>query len=491
VLSLARVAKFFPVTYNNKDGFVIHKPEGRKHQFQESSRGLFYLDVLSRQKRKEQNDAILVMTVDDKKSCYSGRDIERAELARKLQHVLGHPSTKQLLKIIEGNQLPNCPIIKDDVIAAEDIFGKSVAGLKGKTVRQKPNIVEGVVDALPMGVVEKYRNITLAFDLMSYVNKLIFLVTISRNIRFRTAKRLTSHKETEVIQALKSVVKTYTARGFKVTEFLADGEFESLWNEVYDMGGQLNVTSNDEHVGDIERYIRTVKERARVTFHTTPFKKMPPIMIQNLIGGCVFWLNAFPQAQGISDTMSPRTIVTGKSIDYQRHCQIMFGTYAQVHEEHDNSLQSRTTGAITLRPTGNEQGGFYFMSLTTGQRLNRNHWHELPMPRDVINQVHNLARQGYAAKDLVFQFRDSAPVDEDDESAADLDYDPDHQDDDEEEDALDDDVSDSVDDDDLGDEETFNESWLTFWKLMKLQWKMLKQMRLQWKMVTSQEWNWK
>jgi hypothetical protein len=67
---------------------------------------------------------------------------------------------------------------------------------------------------------------------------------------------------------------------------------------------------------------------------------MPIIMIQHLIGNCMFWLNAFPTKQGVSNTLSPRAIVTGKKIDYHRHCKIMFGAYAQVHEEHDNSLMA-------------------------------------------------------------------------------------------------------------------------------------------------------
>jgi hypothetical protein len=259
----------------------------------------------------------------------------------------------------------------------------------------------------------------------------------------------------DVVRALKEVVSLYKARGFQVDVFLADGEFEPLRQHVHELGGVLNTTSNDEHVGDIERYIRTIKERARSTFHLTPFRKIPTVMTQHLVGGCVFWLNAFPCERGISDTMSPRTIISGMSIDYHRHCRIMFGAYAQVHEEHDNSMQARTTGAIALRPTGNEQGGFYFMSLTTGRVLNRNHWHELPMPQDVIKRVHDLARRSYASRDLVFQFRDGAPVDDDDESAADEDYDPysDEDGDDDDSDLSDDgNDADNADDDEDADQ---------------------------------------
>jgi hypothetical protein len=185
VLSLSRVSKFFPVTYNNVEGFVIHKPDGQKHRFQESPRGLFYLDPSKQSQNKE--DTLLVMTVKKKKTAYSKRDVQRAKLARKLQHILGHPSTKQLVKIIEANQLPNCPIGREDVMAAEDIFGKSIAGLKGKTTHKKPDIVTGDYTNLPTGIIEKYRTVTLAFDIM-FVNKVAFLVTLSRNIRFGTAE---------------------------------------------------------------------------------------------------------------------------------------------------------------------------------------------------------------------------------------------------------------------------------------------------------------
>ena len=54
-----------------------------------------------------------------------------------------------------------------------------------------------------------------------------------------------------------------------------DGEFGHLQGELADMGIALNETSRDEHVGDIERYIRTVKERMRAVYNTLPFNKVP------------------------------------------------------------------------------------------------------------------------------------------------------------------------------------------------------------------------
>ena len=88
-----------------------------------------------------------------------------------------------------------------------------------------------------------------------------------------------------------------------------------------------------------------------------------------------------------------RQIVLGRHINYSKHLRMEFGTYVQVHDPHDNSTRSRTTGAINLGPTGNLQGTHFFMSLWTGRQLHRSNWTILPMPKEVIDQVHNLARQ--------------------------------------------------------------------------------------------------
>ena len=105
----------------------------------------------------------------------------------------------------------------------------------------------------------------------------------------------------------------------------------------------------------------------------------------------VFWVNSFPQATGISPLLSPRTIVTVMTVDYDKHCKLEFGSYAQVHEDHNNSMVTRTTGALALRPTGYAQGAYYIMRLTTSRLLTRYQWTALPMPRKVIDRVHLLA----------------------------------------------------------------------------------------------------
>ena len=83
--------------------------------------------------------------------------------------------------------------------------------------------------------------------------------------------------------------------------------------------------------------------------------------------------------------------MTGETLDFNRHCRFEFGEYVQCHEEHDNSMASRTMGALALRPTGNRRGSYYFLSLESGRIITRNQATQLPMPSDVIHRVAQLA----------------------------------------------------------------------------------------------------
>ena len=130
-------------------------------------------------------------------------------------------------------------------------------------------------------------------------------------------------------------------------------------------------------------------------------------------------------------------------VDYKRHCGYQFGEYAQTHEEHNNSMNPRMVGAIALRPVGNGQGSFYFLSVTTGRVLNRLHATALPMPDDIIDKLHRMARQQKSNPGLVFADRNLNPEEYDDDDDDETYHDSDNGDDDD-----DDDLSYNEDDDD-------------------------------------------
>lgn len=387
------------------------KPDSVVFKFVESDSGLYYLD-------SAEPATVLVNTVADNKSSYTNDDYLRAVRARETQIKIGRPSTKDYIRIVTSNLLPNCPVTKADILAAEHLFGPDVGSLKGKTVRRKPHAVREVVERLPPTILSRYRDVTLCVDVM-HVNGVPMLVSVSRNIRFGTVEPLPNRRSATILKGIDAIRRLYYRGGFRITSALMDGEFTPMRGDLADRHIALNETGRDEHVGEIERYIRTLKERMRAYYNTLPFNRVPARLVIEMAKAGVYWLNAFPHKRGISATASPREIVTGQKVDFNRHCKYQFGEYVQTHEQHDNSMAPRTIGALALRPTGNAQGNYYFMSLSTGHVINRVHATSLPMPDDVIDRVHAFARQQQANPGLVFTDRNQMAHDFDDNDMSD------------------------------------------------------------------------
>jgi hypothetical protein len=203
ILSLARVKEKYRVTFDSgtKNQCIIHKKDGSTRCFQQSRRGLYFLET-------GETSTVLVNTVDDNKSNYTNRDYSQAVLARKIQNIIGRPSTRRYLVIIDKNKLLNCPITRDDILAAEDIFGSNLGSLKGKTARAKTEHVRSTHINIPLPIMERYRNITLAGNVM-FVNQIPFFMSISRHIKFGTAEMIASLKGAALLTAIKHVKLAY------------------------------------------------------------------------------------------------------------------------------------------------------------------------------------------------------------------------------------------------------------------------------------------
>ena len=98
--------------------------------------------------------------------------------------------------------------------------------------------------------------------------------------------------------------------------------------------------------------IRLIKERGRGILNTLPFKKMPRLMLIELVYHVVLWLNAFPANSGVSETLSPWEIVYRHKLDFAKHCKSPFGTYCEVHDEPapTNTMVTRSNPGNSARP---------------------------------------------------------------------------------------------------------------------------------------------
>ena len=67
-------------------------------------------------------------------------------------------------------------------------------------------------------------------------------------------------------------------------------------------------------------------------------------MISSMIEYKLFWLNALPVNISMSCTISTRTLMIGTTIDFNKHCEIKFGAYA---EEHEKTFPQNSTQCCT------------------------------------------------------------------------------------------------------------------------------------------------
>jgi hypothetical protein len=59
-----------------------------------------------------------------------------------------------------------------------------------------------------------------------------------------------------------------------VQTILADNEFQSLKDDVEEVGINVNLVTKEEHVPEVERQNRVIKERARAIVQTLPYRKI-------------------------------------------------------------------------------------------------------------------------------------------------------------------------------------------------------------------------
>ena len=59
----------------------------------------------------------------------------------------------------------------------------------------------------------------------------------------------------------------------------------------------------------------------------------------------------------------------------------------------DNTMKWRREPALFLHLAGNAQGGTYFMKISNGERVLQNKVGVMPIPEDVVEKIHQLAKQ--------------------------------------------------------------------------------------------------
>ena len=254
ILSQGRLADDddFDVDYIKKpvDEFVVtHIPTGRVVKFIRQGNHYMY--------KPQVKSASFVSTVKQNKSLYSRTQVTRAKRAKALMESLMVPTYRKLRKLIVTNQIQNCPVTDQDCVMAEDIYGKSVAGIKGKSTRSKPTpAVENVVP-IPKKLLFIHKNVHICINIM-YFNELPIFTSISKQLMYRTAQYVPKEEDPEFNKCLDNIFSKYNNAGYCIRHISADNQFRTCRDAIK---AYLQITvhysSAQEHVPKAERNHRS------------------------------------------------------------------------------------------------------------------------------------------------------------------------------------------------------------------------------------------
>ena len=198
---------------------------------------------------------------------------------------MGHPSQCIFENLVCDRLLQNCPIIVHNVTNAYNSFGPDLASIT-------PEYVE-----IPQGIIEQNKMVTLMADII-FINGIPFLITYGRGVGLITVEWIPNRTKRQLALNIIKVLQLYARGGFTVHTILMDTMFEKVRDLVHMMN--IKISATNEHVGEVETQIRTIKERCHGILGALPFLHLPQQLIIGLMQFVTMWLNAFPSDTGIA-----------------------------------------------------------------------------------------------------------------------------------------------------------------------------------------------
>ena len=415
-ISLPQLEQRFTVTYRQLESYTVAVAHDFDLVFKHVAASGVYSCVFTNavikklkeiESRSYYPSNIMVSTVAERATRHTKREVSRAELARTMMRKLYHPSDVGLVRTINGGVMTNCDVTGKDVIIATDIWGKDVPSLMGKTKDKGP-----MEDRRMFVPVMERKEQTVYADVFHW-RGISFILFIVKPLKLLMIQWLPKQDLKHMIIAVNALGNKLAGRGFKITEIIVDPakELSGLKGKVR---YHINTVDARTHVADAEVEIRTVKERMRCTESRLPYK-LPRRCVRFLADGVVGAYNITLRA---GETVSPRELFTGIKSDYARDLKFEFGQYVQAHvspgEFEKRGPKSRTVGAIALCSTGNDRGGWWFMSLRKKGFFNALRATTLPMPDIVIDVLDRLHTRDEKVKQTLMETEISAtPTEED------------------------------------------------------------------------------
>ena len=407
ILSFLELAKIAKITWD-QDKLSFSAVIGGK-TYTWAAKGKVFVCDMSSLVHEGREYALNIETADANRQLYSKQQVAGADLAADLFAKMATPAEKDLVHMVSNGDILNCPVTKQDVERARDIYGRRLVQIRGATKRRKQHRVR---EDLRKVVVQTHIDMWL--DIM-FMDGLPALISVSGPMRKIHLTWLKSRAYSHVMPAVLDHIQQLRAGGFSVTAIHSDGEGAiAKMAKDLPLGVILVPRAKEEHVSEIEPKIRQVKERVRGIMSVMPYA-LGSVLLCWLVCYVVSRLNWVYTTVG-SEKISANVVTLGRKLNYETDLALQFGEYVEIHE-HDritNTTAARTEAAIALMPSGSVQGTWWFLKLGNMRPVKRERWTALPMPSNVVAMLNLQAartRAGGSEPNFSFEGHDVAAED--------------------------------------------------------------------------------
>lgn len=329
-------------------------------------------------------------TVSHNKSKYTKGEVMRADKAKRFMGVMGNPPMRVAIEQIRS--MRNAPVSDADIKRCIDIYGPSVASIKGHTVKTTTQTARNdtvAPDEVPI-------HVFMEVDVM-FVKGLSFLVSISPPLDYAMCFPLRNGRGAAHLEkGLKAMVARLKSRNFVCDSMRSDNEGgiakQSTAEEIQRLGIELALTGSGQHCAHVERRIRFIKEKYRALEHGLPFA-MNKILVTWAVLGSTRMTN-MQRTSSSTSLLSPREKFMGRPFDFNLDGRVEFGSYIQLTvRDTNNTSSARTEGCIALFSRDNLTGSIYAFHIATRAIVVRDQFTELPVSDAIISFMDKLAKK--------------------------------------------------------------------------------------------------
>jgi hypothetical protein len=279
---------------------------------------------------------LCLVTVVERESLYSRKQVRRALEAGEYLRALGYPSLQDAVNIVRDGNVRNVPYSIEDLRRFFDIYGARIPALRGKTTRRH---VKGTMMEDTEAKLQLTKQVMVA-DVM-HVTGEKFLVSVSSPLEILLVKHVASLSVASLGAGVQSHINTLRSRGFEPIRVMIDPHKSLVALQEAFPGVEIDLSGAGDHLDKIDTKIRHLKELMRSMIADLSYK-LPKDRMKDLVTYAVSRMN-IRSTKALNNEASPRVRLTGFKPDFNHEFGLAFGDYEEEYDPKSSDKSNDVT----------------------------------------------------------------------------------------------------------------------------------------------------